>query len=358
MRFAFYALTDFQLFNILKFVMADCEHSREAGDLYLGDNLKEVARKKEALLALNLFSHVYIVHTLAYPSNKYIRKLTTSVRSMNRGLLGKLIDEECAAEIFGRQYDVAVVACAALQFQVFWNYFRPKEIFLIEDGTGSYSGDINQATISRMRLMLSRLMGYSPRFTKMYVNSASFCRSTMQLEICEIPQPEPDSFETAALTVFQNNQFHETYRPRDVIYLEQPVDAAETELIQRQRATLALLSEIYGDRLIVRRHPGMKNEKKGDYRYDTDYDMWELVAAKQISRENILIGEYSTAQITPKLLFGKEPYVVFLYRLFKPEATSKLNQTYQDFCALYSDPRRISAPSTLEELQRCLREIP
>lgn len=97
------------------------------------------------------------------------------------------------------------------------------------------------------------------------------------------------------------------YRPRDVIYLEQPVDAAETELIQRQRATLALLSEIYGDRLIVRRHPGMKNEKKGDYRYDTDYDMWELVAAKQISRENILIGEYSTAQITPKLLFGKEP---------------------------------------------------
>ena len=70
MRFAFYALTDFQLFNILKFVMADCEHSREAGDLYLGDNLKEVARKKEALLALNLFSHVYLVHTLAYPSNK------------------------------------------------------------------------------------------------------------------------------------------------------------------------------------------------------------------------------------------------------------------------------------------------
>jgi hypothetical protein len=123
-----------------------------------------------------------------------------------------------------------------------------------------------------------------------------------------------------------------------------------------ENKVLEILKEHFGNRLILRRHPIMKNEKKGDFRYDEDYDMWELVVAERITNNNILISSYSTAQMTPKLLFGKEPRVVFLYNILSPQKNIRLEQSYTDFNNLYCNAQRVIAPKTIEELTAFLEQ--
>lgn len=53
-----------------------------------------------------------------------------------------------------------------------------------------------------------------------------------------------------------------------------------------------------------------------DIKIDCFQQMWELAwCFDDITKNNVLIGFSSTALITPKLLFNKEPIVICLYKL-------------------------------------------
>ena len=49
---------------------------------------------------------------------------------------------------------------------------------------------------------------------------------------------------------------------------------------------------------------------------DTVNNMWELECINTITDKHILVSFFSTVQFSPKMIANKQPYVIFLYKLF------------------------------------------
>ena len=72
----------------------------------------------------------------------------------------------------------------------------------------------------------------------------------------------------------------------------------------------------------------------------------------------ILISFLSTALATPKLMFGREPYILLLYKLVDSSVDDvRIEEYYDKLRELYSDPERIMIPETKEELMQDIDKI-
>ena len=79
----------------------------------------------------------------------------------------------------------------------------------------------------------------------------------------------------------------------------------------------------------------------------------EAVFSQVDMSEKVLVSTNSTALITPKLLFNKEPHIIMTHRLFKIHKIKdwKRNEAYlRQILMLYDGKKRVFAPCTIEEL--------
>ena len=86
---------------------------------------------------------------------------------------------------------------------------------------------------------------------------------------------------------------------------------------------------------------------------------YEVIALNDDRLESrYLLSDYSTALFTPKLLYGKEPKVIFLYRLIHPdcplEKMENYNIMYEYLLDLYENKAYVMRPENIEELLLCL----
>ena len=77
--------------------------------------------------------------------------------------------------------------------------------------------------------------------------------------------------------------------------------------------------------------------------------MLDLEAADFVNEDSILISFFSTAAFTPKLLYGKEPYLLFLYKLIR-EPVFHADQVVDGLRRCYFRPEKIMVPETITEL--------
>ena len=106
--------------------------------------------------------------------------------------------------------------------------------------------------------------------------------------------------------------------------------------------------------IIVRKHPRDTKEYLGCI-VDNGQNMWEIECLNNISDQHILIACCSTAQMTPKMLAGKEPYVFFLYRfLLGEKSTAKKNfdGLVHSLKSVYSDDTKVIIPESLDEFKK------
>ena len=77
-----------------------------------------------------------------------------------------------------------------------------------------------------------------------------------------------------------------------------------------------------------------------------------------IDTENfILITTDSSATLTPKYMFDKEPYVIYLYHITQNRLESDIqnrDQLVQNLKNMYKNKEKIFVPNTLEELRDIL----
>lgn len=88
---------------------------------------------------------------------------------------------------------------------------------------------------------------------------------------------------------------------------------------------------------------------------------WEIVCGNITSIDSsLLIGVYSTALVTARSVYNKEPYIVFLNDLVElPEEQriSKIQKTFlEKFIQTYRDKSRLFFPKSFDELLKCVSE--
>lgn len=82
---------------------------------------------------------------------------------------------------------------------------------------------------------------------------------------------------------------------------------------------------------------------------------WEL-QLKTLPDNATLISYFSTALITPKLLYGKEPRLIFLFRLISDFEFFMAEEVVLNLRKVYSDPSRVCLPESWDELEKLLKK--
>jgi len=84
---------------------------------------------------------------------------------------------------------------------------------------------------------------------------------------------------------------------------------------------------------------------------------WEVVCFSLENIENrLLMGILSTAQFTPKLLFGKEPFVISLHKIAGLD-NPIYTDIYEKLFSLYDNKNKVFAPNSIGELEEALKKI-
>lgn len=166
---------------------------------------------------------------------------------------------------------------------------------------------------------------------------------------------------------FDYNPENDTLFSHDVIFMQQCFDAHETllPLVQRQRELWQLIADRIPDAVLCP-HPRTQEQydpartvknSAGLASYDVSCMFCDSMEDK------VLITCFSYSPLVPKHMFGKEPYVVFLYKLLGVAEVAGLSMDRWDALmrdavkACYRDPGKVMIPANEQELGECLRRI-
>lgn len=111
--------------------------------------------------------------------------------------------------------------------------------------------------------------------------------------------------------------------------------------------------------ILIRKHPRDRQNYE-ECVVDTGINMWEMECLNLINDEHILISCCSTAQITPKMIAGKEPYIFFLHRILLRNNSStkdELEKLVSDIKNIYLNKMRVFVPNTVQEFQSQLLKL-
>lgn len=347
-------MTDYQLLNIIKFVYFNAENSKKNSDLYISTAIKNFREKADILIDMGIFSHVYIVENVEYSANRAARKIDAFFKCLDKKSFLKLMHSSDRPDL-GTKYETLMIPCINLMCDMFCHYFLHSHVYLIEDGAGSYSGNIAASTTSKSRQMFHRITGTDYIIQKLYVNQKEICRSTVSDSIEQIPYEDNLEYLDFLKKIFLPLGYKSCYKDGAFVYLQQPLQDFGNEFLNMEKEILLFLIQAEPENFIFREHPRCVNQlKRYPCKYDDSGAAWECICIDDISEESVLIGMSSTALITPKLLFGKEPYLVFLYKLYphNQEYINICDDIAKNICSIYEKPEKVFCPDSITELKK------
>lgn len=227
-----------------------------------------------------------------------------------------------------------------------------------DDGLGSYVGSIGFKSITRNRKIAYRLLGkdYKHLYPQvMYVNNVEACNIEWNVPVKALPDMSHSdkSFMEVIHRVFKEPV--QEYKKLHYVVLSQPSDG----IIQKEDQVVSLCNQM-GLNYIYRPHPREERQDVNVPILDDSGVLWEMVCAEDISEKHVLIGKCSTAQFSPKLLFGKEPYLIFTHKLYKYD-DHNLCDKYHSLCETikqsYSIKEKVYEVDDLEDLKRAIENI-
>ena len=355
-RIALLASTPYQVLNCLSFVQSDAQGSRGHTDLYVAHPFRDSEQVSEKLKACGVFNHVYDLDAFEkYDSLK--GKLTTFFRLF---LPEPALKAMARGKLPVKGYS-AVAASSQTSASIALRRTYPQAASLMyDDGVGSYYGnmarDYNSAAFNLLNaVFFNGGLNLSPE--KLFLTNPAMSQSESEAAVVPLA---PVTGESAALAeeIF-------SYRPNDayrgkVIYLTQPMEESVGYAPEREDEVVRLVGECCGGRVVGRVHPRQKIDALGEIPLCDVPNLWELECVRQLDDDNVLIGGFSTAQLTPKMLCGKEPTVIFTYKLLVPHpgpAAEKIFRLIGAFRSSYRHPERVHLPETPEELEAILRSL-
>ncbi|WP_304427547.1 hypothetical protein [Dubosiella newyorkensis] len=361
MNYAMICETPYQLLNILNFIYTETQYE-DVIDIYINivnkgmNNFYQKLRKNNRIR--NICSYTSPQRSEGNLKYKYRRILEYffPVASLNYSLSDKILNNK-------NLYDVIILAFPNPLVVNFCSIYSNADVWFIEDGTGSYHGRIGNAIDSNIARLINPILHKGPEYihpSRLYVYKPEICKSEYNdLKICRLNPVRQDSkYYINIVEVFGNVSNKNDYR---ITYISQPLNIKEYTVYERN-----IFKKIWGmeSNLTVRIHP---TEKLKDYLeypelcVDDGSYQWEVQCETQISDNSILIGTCSTAQITPILIYGKEPFLIFTLYLYKNvipfDLLKRWEQLVMDVKRLYADPNKIFIPKNEAELLKCLKNL-
>ena len=368
------------VFNALNYVYHNLNDSLGNTDLFIIADFKNAREIASRVSKEKIFTHVFLL------SRQQEVQLTSRVRhelnNIKRFLhlqdpihiflqeeLSKFVITPTAKNII---LDYDVVCTSAWGTSVWWelvNALREKNrLFFIDDGFLSYRKsnimELEATTLEQRIRKLFRWGKYGVQVDRLYLNNPQMCRFVSK-KIFTLPP-----MDTADLQFRQIEErvFGKVEELSPVIFLGQMLlEQINVNLqVLYQDIFHIVIDNVGKDKFSIRLHPSQKPEEvlgREQIRCEYGQTLWEINCREALNDGNILIGFSSTALVTPKMFFDKEPVVICLYRLLAWKDQQLLRDTDEFFNAVreqYRDKKRFYIVDTIQQFREILQstELP
>ena len=256
-----------------------------------------------------------------------------------------------------------------------YNYFKKKnpnlQLYLVEEGIGEYSSRLVHTRFTRACALLHQKT-HLDHATGAFFSAPDLYPFDTGFPIKNVP-PLDDTGRDVIESMFNMEKIknNNVLSPYDCIVLSEPTTAElkKQEDIdkydQTEKTILDTAADVIGsEQIIIKVHPVDPNFKNDKIKtYYTKLPM-ETLLFDMNAESKIFLSPMSTAMLTPKLLFGKEPFLVFTYKLlFGPirvhvgddAILNRYIEFVNDVIASYKDPSKCAVPQSAQELRDVLQ---
>lgn len=358
-RIAVIADTPLQLLNSIRLLQNFRQlYGDVCCDLYIGHQFGDSYEMSKRIASAELFRNVFDFT----PSDKTLKQekpfrwLIENLASPKKKVAGML--NHSISEI-ANDYDVVAMSWYTRFATAFASWCTPCQVVFYDDGIGSYLGFHRLLTpfsgrfgsIKRAIRSATGTRWQDIKPQSLFLAEPQFCGDSPEEEV-QIERLTPfEQLEQNALSCFSSTlESTRCYQDKRLVYLAAPgEDASEMQLKQTELVEGVL--EKYADDVIMRNHPREKRPNLPVLQKDESNALWELICANTITDNHILLSFFSTAQFAPKLFFGKEPALIFCYKLLDEKSRDQdKDRLVEKLKGLYTKENRIFTPSSIQEL--------
>lgn len=240
--------------------------------------------------------------------------------------------------------------------------FKKADFYFAEDGVGTYTGEIfnrvfyleenrgrkELKSVHRIAQAINRIMFHSSlnlRIRGIYVHEPKLAVATLPAPLLRIGN-EKEFAQYASAYVDAYPEYE-----NKVIFLGQPIeDSRKSEVFKRMSNILDANNIDW----VYRKHP---RETDTEVKNEISEGSWEEVCLSGSCGDNtLLISVNSSALISPKLLTGAEPKIIYLYKFLpsNPQTDKKMDELIERIRAIYSDKTRVIVPVEWREFEQAI----
>lgn len=362
----FICSSKYAILNSINAVLNNIKNSNGNSDLVIfhrTDDMKNLSKKiKESKIFVNVYDFPFI--------NKMKSFSLFNLFAFPTFFLGKLSLSDKYISQMENCYDI-LFSQSLLYGSLFRRLNKNAEVYLIEDGLSSYTTrTIDPKRRSVYFYLINKIIfsgSLLSNVKKQLLYEPVLCSGEIK-NIIKLPKlkSENNIFFNKLFGYRDNNLYHfhkfiylgvPLYGLKDLMVNinESPVDL-EKKCKNIIKKAMKVLSE---NKFIYRAHPIENIDRdfyKDNCKFDIFNNMWEIECQNTITDNHILVSFFSTAAFTPKILYGKEPYVVVLYKMLDVEFFNA-DKLVSNMKSLYSNPEKVILVNNIDELLSIIEKL-
>lgn len=339
-------------------------------DIYILNHIPGNEIIAEKLMNQNLFENVVLVDNLEF--NRRIPK--SNFKFIRNIKLIKWLSsyDEISEKYFllnNKKYDEIFIGVFDIMFKMALKTLLKRnnniKINLFEDGAGSYKTE-NFKQKSKAKYIF-KVLGYNQtiKFTNIYLYNPILYSGFTNAIISKIPSVSSNN--SNLIKIF-NEVFGykvEYSIKEKIIFFEQPLHEIDENLSSKVELILKniiMINDKIKENYIVKMHPRSISKEYRDLNiFKENFIPWEIIDLNNLSSDSILVSYYSTTCFTSKLIFEKEPFIIFLFNICDVSDIKGVNDDLLKFVdrfqKAYSNPEKIFIPENINELRLILKDI-
>jgi len=238
---------------------------------------------------------------------------------------------------------------------------------LFEDGMGSYSGNPSVFKRARFRHVFETILGWKsfvPQKTTVMVSYPDFLKLPKELNHVSIEKMPSLEWNTKnqhilldVFSIAKDSLINERVVIFDVargIYkndLDVKVDLLDN-------CYREILEKFSYNNVIIKAHPRSTTQSVANVKEykKTGIPVEILYAGMEDLENRVLVGTFSTALFTPKMMFDVEPIVILLYKIVWP-GNKSIPETFERIQRVYRHKERLLVPNSIEELKKYIKQL-
>lgn len=238
------------------------------------------------------------------------------------------------------------------------------KMYLIEEGAGEYTGPMCDTRFTRACRMLRRKT-HCDHIDAAYFSAPALYTHQTNFPVYRLPGPDAESIRLLG-RIFDADSEMGKITPYTYILLDEAFHIDESRFSCSQDSVIRWTEETLDPgEVVVKMHPRTDALNAGGIAAVYSKAPFELLPAHADMNRRVLVSAISTAMLTPKLLYGQEPYLVFTYHLLKEtlasvlseEAVKNVTALIEGVRGMYANRNKTFAPRTQEEYKAVLRTI-